>query len=381
MTFAYALLVWEKPLRDQSGCKWACARNLIHVQRAHRLLGTDAPDRLREQRSDRQLTDAPGAARLLRQWDRIGHDQLVERGRRNALDGIAGEQWVRDVRHHFHGTLILQSLRGLTQRSRGVDHVIDEHAGLALYLTDDVHHLGLIGARAAFVDDREIRIIETLRHGARTCDATHIRRHHDDVAISLLPGIAEQHRRGVHVVDRDVEESLNLIRVQIDGQQSPDACARDHVRNEFRGDRRARRARSSILARVTEVRHDRADARGRGTSARIDQHQQLHQVICHRRTRGLYDEYVAPAHVLDELDVHFAVAEATDLHAAHGRSQVARDVVRQHRIGIAREQRNRVIAHATLSMAGVEGFEPPNGGIKTRCLTTWRHPSIYGPHG
>ncbi len=26
-------------------------------------------------------------------------------------------------------------------------------------------------------------------------------------------------------------------------------------------------------------------------------------------------------------------------------------------------------------MAGVEGFEPPNGGIKTRCLTAWRHPS------
>ena len=24
----------------------------------------------------------------------------------------------------------------------------------------------------------------------------------------------------------------------------------------------------------------------------------------------------------------------------------------------------------------MEGFEPPNGGIKTRCLTTWRHPSI-----
>ncbi len=23
---------------------------------------------------------------------------------------------------------------------------------------------------------------------------------------------------------------------------------------------------------------------------------------------------------------------------------------------------------------GVEGFEPPNGGTKNRCLTTWRHP-------
>ena len=27
-------------------------------------------------------------------------------------------------------------------------------------------------------------------------------------------------------------------------------------------------------------------------------------------------------------------------------------------------------------LAGVEGFEPPYGGIKTRCLTAWRHPSV-----
>src|ERR1700737_1802269 len=27
-------------------------------------------------------------------------------------------------------------------------------------------------------------------------------------------------------------------------------------------------------------------------------------------------------------------------------------------------------------MAGVEGFEPPYGGIKTRCLTAWRHPNL-----
>ncbi len=28
------------------------------------------------------------------------------------------------------------------------------------------------------------------------------------------------------------------------------------------------------------------------------------------------------------------------------------------------------------SLAGVEGFEPPYGGIKTRCLTAWRHPNL-----
>jgi hypothetical protein len=44
---------------------------------------------------------------------------------------------------------------------------------------------------------------------------------------------------------------------------------------------------------------------------------------------------------------------------------------------------NRLFRHRELAvnqtkkkLAGVAGFEPTNGGIKTRCLTTWRHPSI-----
>jgi integrase len=32
-------------------------------------------------------------------------------------------------------------------------------------------------------------------------------------------------------------------------------------------------------------------------------------------------------------------------------------------------------------LAGVAGFEPTNGGIKTRCLTTWRHPKHTKKHG
>src|SRR3984957_4894083 len=33
------------------------------------------------------------------------------------------------------------------------------------------------------------------------------------------------------------------------------------------------------------------------------------------------------------------------------------------------------------NMAGVEGFEPPYGGIKTRCLTAWRHPNLESTIG
>ena len=32
-------------------------------------------------------------------------------------------------------------------------------------------------------------------------------------------------------------------------------------------------------------------------------------------------------------------------------------------------------------LAGAEGFEPPNGGIKTRCLTTWRRPNNASKFG
>ena len=30
-------------------------------------------------------------------------------------------------------------------------------------------------------------------------------------------------------------------------------------------------------------------------------------------------------------------------------------------------------------LARVEGFEPPNAGTKTQCLTTWRHPNKTAP--
>ena len=31
-----------------------------------------------------------------------------------------------------------------------------------------------------------------------------------------------------------------------------------------------------------------------------------------------------------------------------------------------------------LDMAGVQGFEPRNAGIRNQCLTAWRHPNKFG---
>ena len=34
------------------------------------------------------------------------------------------------------------------------------------------------------------------------------------------------------------------------------------------------------------------------------------------------------------------------------------------------------LVYSKIKMAGDEGFEPPNGGTRTHCLTTWRIPSV-----
>src|SRR5580692_6185923 len=60
-----------------------------------------------------------------------------------------------------------------------------------------------------------------------------------------------------------------------------------------------------------------------------------------RRMRGLQNEHVSSAHILSELDAHFAVAEAIYIRAPQRHVQVAGDLRRERRIGIAREQRDR----------------------------------------
>ncbi len=42
--------------------------------------------------------------------------------------------------------------------------------------------------------------------------------------------------------------------------------------------------------------------------------------------------------------------------------------------------RPRQVGHLAANLAGAGGLEPPNGGIKIRCLTTWRRPNT-GPGG
>ena len=133
-----------------------------------------------------------------------------------------------------------QGHRGIAQRSRRIDDIVDQDAATPRDIADDVHHLGNTGALAAFVDDREVGV-----EASGDVPGAH---HAPDIGgddDEFLPGVTisnvlHQNRRGEQVIGRDVEEALDLAGVEIEGQHSVGAGCGNHVRDELGRDRGAR---------------------------------------------------------------------------------------------------------------------------------------------
>ena len=167
------------------------------------------------------------------------------------------------------------------------------------------------GALAALVDDGEIAV-QPRRERPRAQHAAHIGRHdHQVAAVVALLDVAAEQGRGVQVVDRDVEEPLDLSRVQIHRQHAVGAGLGDQVGHQLGRDRRARRG-LPVLPRVAEIRHHRGDPPRRTPAQRVQRDQQFHQRVVGGIRRGLHHEHVLAADVLVDLDEHLHVGKAPD---------------------------------------------------------------------
>jgi hypothetical protein len=247
---------------------------------------------------------------------------------------------VRDVGRDVLGAGVEQGLGGVDQGAARIDDVVDEDAGAALDLADDVHHLGLARALAALVDDGQ-RAVDPLGNGAGPDHAAHVRRHHHPVgARQPLLDVAHHHGGGEQVVGGDVEEALDLAGMEIEGQDAVGAGLGDEVRHQLGRDRGAAGG-APVLPRVAEVRDHRRDAPGRGPARGVDHDQQLHQVVVRRERGRLDDEHVLAAHVLLELDEDLHVGEAPDHALGERQFEIGRDRLGQGPAGIPGDDLDR----------------------------------------
>ena len=206
--------------------------------------------------------------------------QPLDRRRREDRVGRGDDDVLGAVGHERVG--------GLGDRAAGVDHVVDEHADPALDLTDDAVGDGLVGLVdvARLVDERQRRAAEPLGPLLGDLDPAGVGRDDGEVLVAVLRrDVVRQDRQRHEVVDRTVEEALDLVGVQVDGHQPVGARGLEQVGHQPRRDRLAA-AVLLVLAGVAVERQDDGDPLGAGPLERVDHDELLHDRLVERRRCG-----------------------------------------------------------------------------------------------
>ena len=138
------------------------------------------------------------------------------------------------------------------------------------------------------------------------------------------------------MIDRNIEEALNLLRVQIHREDPVRTRRNEKIGDEFCGDGNPRLV-FAILSSVAIKWHDRRDPVGRCAARGIDHDEQLHQMMVRRRAGGLNDEDILSADVLVDFNEGFSVRETRHRGLSQGHTYRGADLFSQRPVGIARE--------------------------------------------
>ena len=141
------------------------------------------------------------------------------------------------------------------------------------------------------------------------------------------------------VIQRNVEEALNLGGVEIHGQNAVGTGGGEHVGHQLGGDGVTGLG-LPILAGVAKVGDDGSDTAGGRTTAGVDHHQQLHEIVIDGFAGGLDEEHVGTADGFLQGDGSLSVGKVGHNGLTHGYAQLFADGLRKLGIGIAAENLN-----------------------------------------
>ena len=116
----------------------------------------------------------------------------------------------------------------------------------------------------------------------------------------------------------------------------------DQVGDQLGRDRRAGPG-FAVLPGVAEIGDHRGDAPRRGAAQRVDDDQQLHQVVVGRKGRRLDDEDVLAADVLLDLDEDLHVGEAPHHRLRQRGGEIGGDRLGELGVGVAGDELDRSV--------------------------------------
>ncbi len=248
-----------------------------------------------------------------------------------------------DVGRNFLGPRVHKRLGGVAEGAGGVDDVVEHDQPAAGDVADDVGDLGLAGRGTALVDDGQAHL-QAAGQRQGPDHAAHVRRDDQQVVRHRIVflDVDRHQRRGLEVVGGDVEEALDLARVQIHGQDPVGPGAGDQVGDQLGGNRGAP-ADLPVLAGIAEIGGDGGDPAGRRALERIDNHQQFHEVVVGGIAGRLDHEDVLAADVLVDGDPGLVVGEPFHLRPRERQVQGLGDGFGEGSIGVASQQLHRAV--------------------------------------
>lgn len=166
-------------------------------------------------------------------------------------------------------------------------------------------------------------------------DTADIRGDDEKILVVFLLKVFEQDGRCIDIVDRDVEEALNLVGVDVHDQDTIDADAFEDVGDHTCGDGDTGGTRATILTCIAEIGDTCGDPFGGGAFECIDHEDDFHQVVIGRCASGLDDEDILATDIFIDFDSGFTVGELGDVSLAERDAEFAGDLGGQCRIGIA----------------------------------------------
>ena len=130
-----------------------------------------------------------------------------------------------------------------------------------------------------------------------------------------------------------IEEALDLLSVQVHGENAASAGFGDEVGDELCGDRFAASA-LAVLTRIAIVWHDGGDATCRGAAHSVDHDEKFHEVVVAWFAGWLNDVNVLAAYAFVDLNIDLAVAEMADNAVAERNADIIADFLSEFWVGI-----------------------------------------------